>query len=170
MRAFYAAAVLVLLAATGCDTVGEGAVTLAPRDVQFMFTVDFDNLSCGSACTVASDETASLAGNLDGFQLSEIVGAQVTAVRLERISPPTTTLGNLLGRASVRLGSGVAASGDVAAGTPRETMLAPSGIDVADVVGTSQFRGTLGFAPRSGATGTARFRATLTLSVEVEGL
>ncbi len=165
MRRFSLLPLLAFLLVAGCDTVSEEPVTLSPRDVSFTYVVTFN----GAAGTAQATQTATLVGNLDGFQIGEITGARVTAVKLERVSPITKSLGELLASASVRLGSTSVAEGTIP-DVSRETMLPATGANVGSEVGKQSFGSTLAFTPEAGTTGTFTFRATLTLSVEVEGL
>ncbi len=168
MRRFLPLLLLVTLSIAACDTTEGGTVFLAPRDVSFTYTVNFDNVTPGEQATVQANETVSLNGRLDGFQPSEIVAARVTAVRIERLSPITRTLGALLSSAQVSVGSQTVASGTIA-DIARE---APITVVSNSVEGAlrSGFGSTLAFVPKAGISGDFRFQVTLTLAIEVEGL
>lgn len=164
--------VAALLFVSGCDAVVEGnRVVLQPRDLTLRF--ELSNLAQDIGGTVQSIGTVSFAGNLDGFQLADVVSARVTEARISRISPIGSGNGvqELLRDAQITLvGGGSVIVANLAAGTSTATVqtMSVTRSEVASITQSPSFIGRMQYTPRANRT-SAVFEVTLTFVLEVEG-
>jgi len=172
-RTFPLALVAVaLLFVSGCDAVLEGnRVVLQPRDLTLRF--ELTSLAQDIGATAQSVGTLSFSGNLDGFQLSDIVSARVTEARISRISPIGAGNGvqELLRDAQITLvAGGSVVVANLGAGTSTATVqtMSVSRSDIAAITRSPSFIGRMQYTPKVNRAA-AVFEVTLTFVLEVEG-
>ena len=164
------------LALLGCDpTVGAAGenVTLAPRTRAATFDFDCNGRPAGQAVALTSSQTMTFAGagNLDGFQPSDVVSATVTGVMLRRDIPSGVLLGTMLRTVSVSLvGAQTVEIGSVATlpAAAAATMTA-SAADVGAIVRGAPFRARLDGTVVTTRNDDCRIEATMTFRVVVKG-